>query len=129
MSETLGVLNVGAGDIKLSFDKNNPQERYRAARIVKDMLRRGSAILVEVDDGKGGKTYQRIHDFDEAVCEYIIADYDSSAPVEDQHGQSSATEAGTAISGKGNGDRARTTFRRVPAENARGIAIARSAGG
>ena len=48
----IGVLNVGAGDTKLSFDKNNPAEMIRSARIVTDMLRRGYALLVEVTDKK-----------------------------------------------------------------------------
>lgn len=46
----IGILNVGAGDTKISFDKNNPAERIRSARIVTDMLRRGYALLVEVTD-------------------------------------------------------------------------------
>ncbi len=71
------VLNVGAGDIKLLFDKSNPAERIRAARIVTDMLRRGFALLVEVGRGDDGRPiYQRAHAFDEEKCEYIIADYD-----------------------------------------------------
>lgn len=54
MSNTgsVGILNVGTGDIRLAFDKNNPAECIRAARIVKDMLRRGFALLVEVEPGK-----------------------------------------------------------------------------
>lgn len=125
MPKHLGVLNVGAGDIKLSFDKNNMQERLRAARIVKDMLRRGSAILVEVDDGKGGKAYQRVHDFDDEVCEYIIADY---AGGNEENGQSGTIETGETSAGKGRGGR-RATLRRVPAEKTTGISVARSAGG
>ena len=72
MTGTVGILNVGAGDTKLSFDPKNPAERIRAARIVRDMLRRGYALLVEVAPGE----YQRATDFDEARCEYIIADFD-----------------------------------------------------
>ena len=33
----VNILNVGAGDLELSFDPNNPAERIRAARIVKDL--------------------------------------------------------------------------------------------
>ncbi len=74
MSE-LSILNVGAGDVKVSFDKSNPAERIRACRIVKDMLRRGYALLVEVErDGK--KAFERALDFDEDRAEYIIADFD-----------------------------------------------------
>jgi hypothetical protein len=47
MSATVGILNVGTGDTKLVFDKDDPAECIRAARIVADMLRRGYALLVE----------------------------------------------------------------------------------
>jgi hypothetical protein len=77
---SVGILNVGAGDTKLTFDDSNPAEAIRAARIVKDMLRRGYALLVEVDrDGK--KAFERALDFREDVREYIIADFDP-IPVE-----------------------------------------------
>lgn len=42
MMGSVAILNVSAGDTKLTFDKSNPSETIRAARIVKDMLRRGS---------------------------------------------------------------------------------------
>ena len=35
----IGILNVGAGDTKLTFDKNNPAERIRSARIVAEYHR------------------------------------------------------------------------------------------
>jgi hypothetical protein len=76
MPGEVGILNVGAGDIKLSFDKNNPAECIRAARIVKDMLRRGYAILVAVEQPNGTTAYQRIKEFREDTFEYIIADLD-----------------------------------------------------
>jgi hypothetical protein len=72
MQGEVGVLNVGLGDTKLSFDKSDPAERIRAARIVRDMLRRGYALLVEVEPGK----FQRAKDFDDETCEYIVADFD-----------------------------------------------------
>jgi hypothetical protein len=75
MSGTIGILNVGAGDTKLSFDKDNPMERARSARIVADMLKRGYVLFIEVP-GHEGKSYQRVLEFREDVCEYIIADLD-----------------------------------------------------
>lgn len=69
MTGTVGILNVGAGDTKLTFDKSNPAECIRAARIVKDMLRRGYALLIEVKVGRKTTT-RRVYDFDEAHCEY-----------------------------------------------------------
>lgn len=41
----IGILNVGAGDTKLTFDKNNPAERIRSARIAHLMLMRGDEHL------------------------------------------------------------------------------------
>lgn len=72
---SIAILNVGAGDTRLSFDKANPAEAIRAARIVKDMLRRGYALLVEVERD-GQKAFERALDFREDTAEYIIADFD-----------------------------------------------------
>lgn len=78
MTGEVAILNVGAGDTKLTFDNKNPAETIRAARIVKDMLRRGYALLVEVEQPDGTKAFQRAIDFDETKNEYIIADFDPS---------------------------------------------------
>ena len=75
MSGMVGILNVGAGDVELSFDPRNPAERIRAARIVKDMIRRGYALLIEIERA-GEKRYERALDFDEQACRYIVADMD-----------------------------------------------------
>ena len=72
---TVSILNVGTGDTKLTFDKSNPAEVIRAARIVKDMLRHGYALLVETEVD-GVKKFTRAYDFDEDTCEYIIADFE-----------------------------------------------------
>lgn len=137
MSEagTIGVLNVGAGDTKLSFDKNNPAERIRAARIVRDMLRRGYALLVEVKRGKK-KAYERVKDFDENTCEYIIADFD---PVEAQQAdEQGATDEETRKEAAEETPpeqeaalklRSRRGRRRLAAAETTGIAVARTAGG
>lgn len=126
----VGILNVGAGDTKLSFDKSNPAERIRAARIVKDMLRRGYALLVEVEV-KGEKQYIRAHDFDEDVCEYIIADFDPviaawedvkepvGAKVQEEAAAAPVREPAAKPGGK----------RRVKAEESRAVAVGRTAGG
>lgn len=78
MTATIGILNVGAGDTKLSFDPTNPAECIRAARIVKDMLRRGYALLIDSGrkDDQGRPIHVRALDFDEKTHEYIIADFD-----------------------------------------------------
>lgn len=110
----IGILNVGAGDTKLVFDPNKPEDSARAARIVRDMIQRGFAILVEVDDGKGGKTFARATDFREDTYEYIIADDPAKAPETDAETPAVPT---------------RRRRRVVPATDTRGVAVARSAGG
>lgn len=137
---SIGILNVGAGDTKLVFDKNNPAEVIRASRIVKDMLRRGYALLVEVKKGRRTET-RRVYDFDEKTCEYIIADFD---PVEAEKadaqealedGESRETEANDSAGVDAPGPAIRrpgkrgTYKRRVPADSTNGVAVARSAGG
>lgn len=133
----VAILNVGDGDTKLSFDPKNPVERIRAARIVRDMIRRGYALLVEVSPG----TYQRALDFDENKCEYIIADFDPIAAAEHDkesksdgipqggQGQGEAVEgeSGAAQSKKRAGGGA--TRRTIKAESARSVAVARTSGG
>lgn len=137
MSEgTIGILNVGAGDTKLTFDKNNPAECIRAARIVTDMLRRGYALLIEVDDEKGGKIHTRVKEFDSKTCEYIIADFDpvtAAARDEEEQREQEGTEAGeetskTARKPTLRGRRSQST-RRVDASRTSGVAVARTAGG
>jgi len=134
----VAILNVGAGDTKLSFDKSNPAERIRAARIVADMLRRGYALLIEVKDRKGKRGYQRVLEFREDVCEYIIADLDPVAASEAdrrEHGQTAKPEAGpaepeaSAALGRPGRGRRGGGRRSVPAEGAKAVAVARSAGG
>lgn len=148
MNGTVGVLSVGAGDTKFSFDPTNPIERIRAARIVKDMLRRGYVLLVETDVG-GEKKFTRALDFDEEKCEYIIADFDptveqswppppppelatfgqpSAQPEhEENHAQEEDEPGGAAPAGKKPGRKPGT--KRVKAEATRSVAVARTAGG
>lgn len=144
----VGILNVGDGDLRLSFDKSNPAERIRAARVVRDMLRRGFALLVEVDvDGE--KKFARATDFDEEHCVYIVADFDSAVAaqqdrLEESNGQqsqapASAEEGAGAPAAEGGAAPAqsaapsqrakRGATKRIPAEGARAVAVGRTAGG
>lgn len=125
MTGEIGILNVGAGDTKLSFDPTNPAERIRAGRIVRDMIRRGYALLVEVDKDADGKArYQRAEDFDEARCEYIIADFDPVVAAE--HDEAEAPPASKPALVKGRGPK---KTRRIDAAKTTGVAVARVAGG
>ena len=158
MSGELAVLSVGEGDMKFSFDKAQPAEVIRARRVVADMLRRGYALLVEVERG-GEKRFERVQRFDEATDSYVIADfdpqYDPSAPeiiavrkeVESEQGQGAkATGAAetpvrdAAVAkpkrgrplGSGKGRRSGVKgggTRKIPAFSAKAIAVGRSAGG
>jgi hypothetical protein len=133
----VSILNVGTGDTKLSFDKNNPAERIRAARIVRDMLRRGYALLVQTGVADGKPVYTRALDFDEDACEYLIADLDPLAAQQADAAPAPGTgetnaeqqspgpeEAEPARAAKSKGGR-----RRVPAEGTKAVAVARISGG
>lgn len=67
MDTGLEILNVGAGDFKLTFDKNDPADIERAKRIIPDMLKRGYALFCEID----GK-HERVTGFDQARECYIV---------------------------------------------------------
>lgn len=138
MSGEIGILNVGCGDTKLSFDKSNPAECIRAARIVTDMLRRGYALLVEIEQPNGTKTYQRVYSFKEDACEYIVADMDplaaQRADEQEAQNEQAGETAGEERTPQGNAAKAprrggRRGTRTVKASETRGVAVARSAGG
>lgn len=157
MTGEVALLNVGYGDTKLVFDNKNPSETIRASRIVKDMLRRGYALLVEVEQSDGTKAFQRAWDFDESRAEYLIADFDSSyAPTpppqaesavyvpppryaaepppgepEDEEASEAAPDRPAESSTEAPAPRRRggRPTKRIPAAGTRAVAVARSAGG
>lgn len=114
MKGEVGILNVGAGDTKLSFDPSKPKEVERAKRIVTDMLKRGFVLLIQVGEKDGEPLYQRAKSFNETTCEYIIA---GDAEKEDGRSEEKA---------RGNG---RRRDRAVPAASTRAVAVGRTAGG
>lgn len=75
----LEILNIGDGDTKITFDKNNLAESIRARRIIQDMIRRGYALIVETERN-GKKEYVRALDFDPETAEYVIADLSPQEP-------------------------------------------------
>jgi hypothetical protein len=112
MNGTVAILSVGAGDTKLSFDPKNPKEVARSAKIVKDMIRRGFVLLIEVGRDEKGPLYRRALDFDESAAEYIIAgDPDDVEPSREK---------------KGRRGRPRT---RIAASRTSALSVARTAGG
>jgi len=124
-------LNVTGGDIKISFDNSNAAEAIRAKRVITDMLRRGYALLVKMEDG----SYSRAAGFDYKTGEYIIADFDPTQeqpaePVlkkETSYGEPPKAEsAEPEIQVRKPG---RTIKKRVKIESTSAVAVARSAGG
>lgn len=65
----IDALSTGAGDIKLTWNANDPMEVERAKRVVQDMLKRGYALFIQA---KGGQL-TKIKKFDAAKAEYLIA--------------------------------------------------------
>lgn len=120
---SLAILNVGTGDTKLSFDKEKPEERERACRIVMDMLKRGFAILVEVQVGDE-TLYRRAKAFDPETCEYIVAGDPESETELELHPDVTPPAAPERT-----GKRGRGRTRRVPADGTKAVSVARSAGG
>lgn len=129
MKGEVGILNVGAGDTKLTFDPTKPDEVARSAQIVKDMIRRGFVLLIEVgQDEKGEAIYKRAHDFDESTAEYIVAGVTELPTTEKAHDEE---QAGTPPPSRKAAPRRgkRRTTERVPASSTRAVAVARTAGG
>lgn len=118
----LAILNVGEGDTKITFDPEQPAERDRACRIVRDMLRRGYAILVQAGERDGRQVYFRATDFDPQTAEYIVAGMpeDTATDVLEQP----RDEPPAAQKHRGRPRKAR-----MPAQTTRAVAVARSAGG
>lgn len=132
MKGEVGILNVGAGDTKLTFDPTKPDEVARSAQIVKDMIRRGFVLLIEVGQDENGEAiYRRAHDFDEGTAEYIIAGVASDEstttekPTDDEEQAGAPTRSRQATPRP----RKRRTTERIPASSTRAVAVARTAGG
>lgn len=129
MMGEVGILNVGAGDTKLVFDNANPDETAKSAAIVKDMIRRGFVLLIEVGKDEKGPIYRRAHDFDQGTAEYIIAGTASPETMEketDEQEQAGTPQRSRKAAPRRTG---RRTSERVPATSTRAVAVARTAGG
>lgn len=110
MNEALSILNVGDGDTKITFDKDKPEERERACRIVADMLKLGYAIMVKDADGK----WTRAVGFDPETAEYLV----SAEPTDEAAVQKPTKKVKRGRAAK-----------RLPASTTRAVGVARSAGG
>ena len=119
MTGTMAILNVGAGDTKLTFDRKKPQEVKRARAVVLDMIKRGFAIMIEVGTKDGAPLYQRAVKFDPKTDEYIIMGVPEDAENEDAEKQKAPAPR----------RRGKKAERRIKADSTSAIAVARSAGG
>jgi hypothetical protein len=122
MPGEVGILNVGAGDTKLSFDPKNPAEVKRSAAIVTDMIKRGFVLLIEVGSDAKGPMYRRATAFDPKTAEYIIAG-DPPAQLE----KANVPEPASTPSRRAGGRKGGTT--RIAASSTSAVAVARTAGG
>lgn len=114
---TLGILNVGAGDLRIELGDDQPEERLAtAAKMVDDLFRAGYSILIEMSDG----TTRRATAFDRDARAYVISE--PGKPIEPPTLES--TSPTTSPKRRG---RPRKTL--VPAATSRATAIAPSAGG
>jgi hypothetical protein len=134
MSE-LSILNVGTGDTKISFDPEaSDAEISKASIMVKDMIRRGYAVLVEVGKDDKGPIYRRALDFDMSTTEYIVAGLPPEL-VEEQEEKPDATakrnrkpDSRGRVAGHGPRSRKPVTSR-VSARKSKSVAVPRTAGG
>lgn len=115
---TLSVLNVGAGDLKFSFDKSKPHEVARAKKTIADMLKRGYTLLVEV-----GGVLHKAKGFDPDKEEYIILDPGDDEP------EVAETPAIEEPAPKRKPGRPKGKLKGVPAATTRAHALAPTGGG
>lgn len=76
-SGSLDVLNCGAGHLEIKFNRGLTEDVERARKMVLDMLARGYAIFVEIDD-----SHHRVTDFDPEHDCYIVGELEEKAEQE-----------------------------------------------
>lgn len=124
----LAILNVAAGDTKLTFDPSKPEERRRAAAVVTDMLKRGFAILVQVGEKDGKPLYQRAESFDPETCEYIIVGM-PEGDTGSEEAEAEAPQEKAPAARRGRPRKESLPRHRIKAESTKAVSVARSAGG
>lgn len=132
---SLSVLNVGAGDISLTFNHHDDAEAKKAVAMLQDMQRRGYAILVRDEEG----IYQRAAEIDSRTGRYIIQLPPDKEPPADAEVVTCMCGCGRAVKpGKkwvkghhhrGRAARAKGTKVSVPVAGRHAHGVARSAGG
>lgn len=133
MSEigSLAVLNVGAGDICVTFNQEDTGEAAKAIRMLRDMQARGYAILVRMPDN----SYVRAHEIDASSGRYVVVVPESSEVPADAVPVTCACGCGATVTAGKKwkiGHHARKPGTRkvsVPVRTSRAVSVARSAGG
>lgn len=120
---TLSVLSAGAGDLRFSFNKENPREVERAAKVVTDLLRQGYAIVAT--DEHGG--HYMVRGFDPETSEYIVVG--EPEPGRAEQPVTGTMEYGPELPGQPRKRRGRPPGKRIPAGRSAATAIAPQAGG
>jgi hypothetical protein len=114
MTGSLSILNVGEGDINITFNRENPDETAQAITMLQDMQRRGYAIMIRLPDD----TYVRAQSIDAEHGAYVVM-LPADAP---RLGEEVIEQP---VKGKGRGTRKVA----LPVEKTQAVGIARSAGG
>ncbi len=114
---SLSILNTGAGDIEMKFNKDKPEEVEKAKEVITDMLRRGYAIFIE---DAMGETY-RVTEFDPKNNCYIVKDAPQDEPYEEAQEEMPGEESPPVPKKRGR--------KAVHVTEARATAVGRSAGG
>lgn len=127
---SLSVLNVGEGDIHITFNNADPAETEKAVAMLLDMQKRGYAIMVQLPDN----TYVRAQSIDATTGSYIVvlpdeiaaatlAEPAAASPEGAKDGESAATEKPS----RGRPSKKASTS--LPIAGTRAVGVARSAGG
>lgn len=123
---TLSVLNVGDGDLTISFDPGDPQEVVHGLRVLMDMQKRGYLIAVKLPDG----SYVRAIEIDPTAGAYIVSLPRDASPALlaacgiEPGSPEALADAADAPKGKTRGRRGR-----LPIATSEAVGVARSAGG
>lgn len=75
----INILNVGEGDLKITFDPKLSDDLKQAKATITSLLKQGFAIMVEVGKNEKGPLFQRVKRFDPKTCEYIVLGEATSA--------------------------------------------------
>ena len=118
---SLSVLNVGAGDLTITFDPGNAEETVKGLRMLMDMQRRGYLIAVKLPDG----SYVRAEEIDPTAGAYVISLPEDAPPALLATMQAVALETAADQPKR----RGRPRKVKVPIATSEAVGVARSAGG